>query len=84
MKLVNFISLSLCSLITKLPLSPFKVLLADIGEIPFLGFINYFIPFDFAVSALSVWAPCMLAWRGYRLAKRVIVGIVSGVAGVAS
>lgn len=79
MKLVNFISLALCALISKLPMSPFKELMSGMDEIPFLGFINYFIPFDFAVTALSVWAPCMLAWRSYRLVKRIIMDIVSGV-----
>lgn len=84
MKLVNLISLALCSLISKLPESPFSGLMATIGEIPFLGFINYFIPFDFAVTALSVWAPCMLAWRVYRLVKRVFMDIAGKASGVIS
>lgn len=84
MKLVNLISLALCALISKLPGSPFTGLLADIGDIPFLGFINYFIPFDFAATALSVWAPCMLAWRAFRLVKRVFMDIVGKFSGVMS
>ena len=84
MKFVNFISLSLCSLISNLPASPFTGMIDSIGEIPFLGFINYFIPFDFAVSALSIWVTCMLAWRTFRLVKRVVMSIVSGFSGVSS
>lgn len=84
MNLVNLISLALCALISKLPQSPFSELLAGIGDIPFLGFVNYFIPFDFAVTALSVWAPCMLAWRVYRLVKRVFMDIAGKISGVAS
>ena len=82
MKLVNLISLALCALISKLPASPFKELMESIGDIPYLGFLNFFIPFDFAVTALSVWAPCMLAWRVYRLVKRVFMNIVNGASGV--
>lgn len=84
MKVVNMISLALCVLISKLPGSPFADLQSSIGEIPFLGFINYFIPFDFAVTALSVWAPCMLAWRSYKLVKRIFMDIVNKASGVLS
>lgn len=84
MKLVNLISLALCALISKLPASPFGELLEGIGEIPYLGFLNFFIPFDFAASALSVWAPCMLAWRVYRLVKRVFMDIINKASGVVS
>ncbi len=84
MKFVTVLSLGLCSLISMLPPSPFQELLAGIGEIPFLGFLNYFIPFDFAVTALSAWAPCVVAWRLYKLVRRVFLKMADAMAGLGS
>ncbi len=84
MKFVTILSLGLCSLISKLPASPFQGLLAGIEEIPFLGFLNYFIPFDFAVTALSAWAPCVIAWRLYKLVRRVFLKVADAVSGLGS
>lgn len=84
MKLVNLLSLGLCALIGMLPSSPFSSLLEGIGEIPFLGFMNYFIPFDFAVTALSAWAPCILAWRLYKLVKGIFSKMAFKASGLGS
>lgn len=76
MKFVNVIAFALCALISKLPYSPFEELLSSIGDIPFLGFINFFIPFDFASIALSSWAVCIISWRIYKLVRFVFMELI--------
>lgn len=76
MKFVNVIAFALCALISKLPHSPFEELISSIGDIPFLGFINFFIPFDFASVALSSWAVCIISWRIYKLARYIFLELI--------
>lgn len=70
------ITFALCILISKLPLSPFGELMDSIGDIPFLGFINFFIPFDFASIALAGWAVCIVSWRIYKLVRFIFLELV--------
>ncbi|MCB5712131.1 hypothetical protein [Lactonifactor longoviformis] len=52
---VDIIFNILSALVDLLPVSPFIVMCAKIDDIEFLGFLNYFIPFDNCLSLLEIW-----------------------------
>ncbi len=49
----------LTSLLGLLPDSPFIGMLQQIGKFDFLGYINWFIPFDFCLTCLNLWILCI-------------------------
>ena len=38
-----------------LPASPFQLFISQVEKLPYLGFINYFIPIDFFLSVGQAW-----------------------------
>ena len=71
-KAVNLICDLLIALINILPNSPTDVLLSQIGSMEYLGFVNYFIPFDFCAIALNSWLVCVGIYYGVKYAKQFI------------
>ncbi len=71
-KAVNLICDLLIALINILPNSPTDVLLSQIDNMEYLGFVNYFIPFDFCAIALNSWLVCVGIYYGVKYAKQFI------------
>lgn len=60
--LVILICNVLTALIALLPSSPFVIMLNYIDEIPVLGVVNWFIPFDNCMVLLEVWIGAVVAY----------------------
>lgn len=48
--------------IALLPISPFTSIIESIGEIPYIGEINWFIPFGRIIAITGVWATTCLSY----------------------
>lgn len=59
-------------LLSLLPMAPFRAMLSQIEGIEVLGYVNYFIPFDFAAKCLNTWLACVLAYYIYKFLKQAI------------
>lgn len=55
-----------------LPSAPFRAMLSQIEGIDILGYVNYFIPFDFCAKCLNAWLACVLAYYVYKFLKSAI------------
>lgn len=53
--IVDIVIKILQAIIKLLPLSPFIKMAESIEDFDFLGFLNYFIPFDVCLTMLGVW-----------------------------
>ncbi|MSA03716.1 hypothetical protein GKG47_20135 [Lactonifactor sp. BIOML-A3] len=53
--IVDIVIKILQAIIMLLPLSPFQKMTDAIESFDFLGFLNYFIPFDVCLTMLEVW-----------------------------
>lgn len=60
------------SLLSFLPSTPFIVMLEKIEDIDVLGYVNYFIPFDFCAVCINLWLVCVLAYYVYKYLKKAI------------
>ena len=58
--------------ISVLPSAPFRAMLSQIEGIDVLGYVNYFIPFDFCAKCLNAWLACVLAFYVYRFLRTAI------------
>lgn len=50
------------AIMSLLPLSPFLGMLDLVEEIPVLGIVNWFIPFDTCLVCLELWGGAMLTY----------------------
>lgn len=64
-------------LIAILPASPFPAIIQSIGELPMLGYINWFIPIGKLVGILTAWASAILIFFGISWIFRQL-GIIGG------
>ena len=72
-QLGEFLSNAINGLISLLPNSPFMAIhnLLDNSVIaPYLGYINWIVPFDFAVQAFTLWAVSMAVYYVVSIALR--------------
>ncbi len=53
--LLNGLRAVLVSVLQLLPGSPFREFIDSIAEIPYLGYLNYFIPVSDFLALLAVW-----------------------------
>lgn len=53
--LLNGLRAVLVSVLQLLPGSPFRGVIDSIAEIPYLGYLNYFIPVSDFLALLAVW-----------------------------
>ena len=60
------------SLLSFLPSAPFIVMLGKIDDIDVLGYVNYFIPFDFCAVCINLWLVCVLAYYIYKYLKKAV------------
>lgn len=71
-KAIDLVCDLLIALINFLPVSPVHALLNQIDNLDYLGYINYFIPFDFCAMALNSWLVCVGIYYGVKYAKQFI------------
>lgn len=61
-------------LIGLLPMAPFRGMLATLTNEGYdvLGYVNWFLPFDFAATCINTWLACVLAYYIYKYLKQAI------------
>ena len=58
-------------LLTKvLPLSPFRDFLSEFGSIPFLGYLNWFVPVSGILKVMVAWLAAISAFHLYGIIMR--------------
>lgn len=55
-----------------LPLSPFRRFIDACDSIPWLGYLNYFVPIGTFISILTAWVTCMVLFYLYSVLMRWI------------
>lgn len=73
----NLIKIITLGLITILPDSPFRPYIKQLGDFDFLGFLNWFIPFDSCVTITELWVAAVFIYYNYDKIKEVIYKIIS-------
>lgn len=68
--IISFINGMLGKVLFFLPDSPMPKFIEFIGDIPFLNYINWFIPFDAFVSIGSLWLLCVAGYYIYSIILR--------------
>ncbi len=68
--LVQALNSLILNLLALLPGSPFREMVDTLGKIDYLGFVNWFIPFDTCVGMLELWSAAVLAYYGFKYAKK--------------
>lgn len=51
-------------IIAILPVSPFKSVIETLGELPFIGYLNWFFPVGRCLTVLTGWGVCMGVYYG--------------------
>lgn len=67
--MMDKIALFLLGLLNILPNSPFKHMADSIEGLDYLGFLNWFIPFDVCLIMLETWLISMAAYLIYKLIR---------------
>lgn len=54
-------------LIAILPVSPFQAFISELGQLPYIGYFNWFFPVGKCLTVLGAWAVCLgvyysIAW----------------------
>lgn len=65
-EIVDFIFNIFIAIISILPSSPFLIMVHAVDEIPVLGVVNWFIPFDICASLLDAWLVVVIAYYAYK------------------
>lgn len=73
--ILNFVQDKGKVFISLLPTSPFRSVIDQINNIPFLSYINWFLPLDFVVGALMAWVTAITVYYAYMLILRWIKAI---------
>lgn len=60
-----------------LPLSPFRQFLDDFADIPFLGYLNWFVPVGEILIVLSAWLGAISVYYLYSIILRWVKAIGS-------
>lgn len=45
-----------------LPVSPFKEIIASLGSLPYLSYLNWLFPVGRIITTLTIWATAILGW----------------------
>lgn len=51
-------------LIAILPVSPFKAVIESLGELPYISYLNWFVPVGRIITTLGAWAVCLGFYYG--------------------
>ena len=68
----NFLFAVASAILSVLPDSPFQTFLQTIGEIPALGYLNYFIPISQMIVIAESWLAAIAVFYIYQLVLRWI------------
>lgn len=60
----------LTAILALLPTSPFQWAVGALG--PYLGWLNFFLPFNAIVAEIPVWLTAVALWYAYRIVLRWI------------
>lgn len=72
--LIKIVTFGLFSI---LPDSPFRPYIKQLGEFDFLGYLNWFVPFDSCVTITELWVAAVFIYYNYDKIKEVIYKIIS-------
>ena len=68
-KMIIGLGSTIDALVSILPSSPFQIQKAEqIND--YIGYMNWVIPFQGAVTVLTLWCSCVLSWYIYQVAFR--------------
>lgn len=60
-----------------LPDSPFQQLELQGIETDYLGWLNWFVPFDTCSTIIKTWLVCILAYYSWDLIKHVVLNLLN-------
>lgn len=55
-----------------LPNSPFSAYIASIEKMPFLGYLNYFLPIGECIAIGQAWLVCIAIFYSYQAIMRMV------------
>lgn len=58
------------AVLSVLPLSPFSAAIASLGEVPYLGYINYFVPVGTILKIGAAWLGAITLFYLYSVLAR--------------
>lgn len=58
-----------------LPLSPFSPFIEQFRDLPYMGYINWFLPIGAAISVLEAWLSAILLFYLYSIVLRWVKAI---------
>ncbi len=68
----NLLDKFLQAVLSLFPLSPFREVIAELGSLPYLGYINWFVPIGDFVKIGTVWLAAIAAYYAWSIIARWI------------
>lgn len=73
--ILSFVQEKASFLVTFLPRSPFRTIIDHIGQIPYIEYINWFLPIEECVLLLLYWGTAIGLYYAYSIILRWIKAI---------
>ncbi len=68
----NLLDKFLQAVLSLFPLSPFREVIQELGSLPYLGYINWFVPVGDFVKIGTVWLAAIAAYYAWSIIARWI------------
>lgn len=68
----NLLDKFLQAVLSLFPLSPFREVIQELGSLPYLGYINWFVPVGDFVKIGTVWLTAIAAYYAWSIIARWI------------
>lgn len=68
----NLLDKFLQAVLSLFPMSPFREVIQELGSLPYLGYINWFVPIGDFVKIGTVWLAAIAAYYAWSLIARWI------------
>lgn len=68
----NLLDKFLQAVLSLFPLSPFQEVIQELGSLPYLGYINWFVPIGDFVKIGTVWLTAIAAYYAWSIIARWI------------
>lgn len=68
----NILDRFLQAVLSLFPLSPFRPVIEELGSLPYLGYINWFVPVGDLVKIGSVWLTAIAVYYAWSIIARWI------------
>ncbi len=68
----NLLDRFLQAVLSLFPLSPFREVIEELGNLPYLGYINWFVPIGDFVKIGTVWLAAIAAYYAWSIIARWI------------